>query len=81
MRHSRMSLEGRCLFLVVIFLGTIVYNLRIQLEHLMIVQDDVERDFGICSIKKSGSANGHNGIRSIQDTINTKVDPKFERSI
>ena len=42
----------------------------------MIVQDDIERDFGNCNIKKSGSANGHNGIRSIQDAINTKVNSK-----
>lgn len=39
----------------------------------MIVQDDIERDFGKWNVKKCGSANGHNGIRSIINAMGTTV--------
>ncbi|KAJ1950753.1 hypothetical protein IWQ62_006518 [Dispira parvispora] len=40
-------------------------------EHLMVVHDDMQRELGKISPKNGGSANGHNGIKSIIDCIQT----------
>jgi PTH1 family peptidyl-tRNA hydrolase len=50
-----------------------VCELDVQLKNLLVIQDDLERSFGKWSIKKSGSANGHNGIRSIINALSTMV--------
>ncbi|KAI9204735.1 peptidyl-tRNA hydrolase [Polychytrium aggregatum] len=43
-------------------------SLSVPLSDMIVVHDDLERKLGQLSTKLSGSANGHNGIRSIADT-------------
>ncbi|KAI8805642.1 peptidyl-tRNA hydrolase [Cladochytrium replicatum] len=40
-------------------------------SHLLVIHDDLEHKFGVTTIKKQGSAEGHNGLRSIIQSIRT----------
>lgn len=42
-------------------------------EDLLIVHDDVELPLGVIKDKLEGSAAGHNGVRSIQETLGTQA--------
>ncbi|KAJ1658049.1 hypothetical protein IWQ61_002636 [Dispira simplex] len=44
---------------------------HVPCEHLMVVHDDMQRELGKISPKNGGSANGHNGIKSVIDCIQT----------
>ena len=50
---------------------------KISLENLCIVTDDVHIDFGVIRIKIKGSAGGHNGLKDIQDKLNTQQYNRF----
>ena len=50
---------------------------KISLENLCIVTDDVHIDFGAIRIKIKGSAGGHNGLKDIQDKLNTQQYNRF----
>src|SRR5581483_12302146 len=41
-------------------------------SQLIIVHDDLELPFGEVRWKEGGSANGHNGVRSIQEKLSTQ---------
>lgn len=41
----------------------------IKPEEILVVHDELEKPFGKANIKFSGSARGHNGLRSIMDVI------------
>lgn len=45
---------------------------KILAENICIVTDDVHIDFGSIRIKTSGSAGGHNGLKDIQEKLNTQ---------
>jgi len=45
-------------------------------EQVMVVHDELDLPIGRMKIKKGGGNNGHNGLESIQDSINT---PNFYR--
>ena len=38
---------------------------KIDLEHLIIIVDDIDIDFGTIRVKQKGSAGSHNGLKSI----------------
>ena len=50
---------------------------KICLENLCIVTDEVQIDFGAIRIKIKGSAGGHNGLKDIQDKLNTQQYNRF----
>ena len=50
---------------------------NISLENLCIVTDDVHIDFGSIRIKIKGSAGGHNGLKDIQEKLNTQQYNRF----
>ena len=54
---------------------------KIPLENLCIVTDDVHIDFGAIRIKIKGSAGGHNGLKDIQDKLNTQQYNRFRFGI
>lgn len=41
------------------------------MKNLYVFHDDMQRDLGKVNIKASGSANGHNGIKSVIDNLKT----------
>jgi PTH1 family peptidyl-tRNA hydrolase len=50
---------------------------HISLENILIVTDDVNIDFGTIRLKAKGSAGGHNGLKDIQDKLNTQQYARF----
>lgn len=50
---------------------------NIQIENVLIITDDLNIDFGKLRIKSRGSAGGHNGLKDIQDKLNTGSYPRF----
>jgi len=50
---------------------------KIQLENVFVVTDDVHLDFGSVRIKTKGSAGGHNGLKDIQEKLNTQQYTRF----
>ncbi|KAI1318929.1 hypothetical protein EDD11_005363 [Mortierella claussenii] len=49
-----------------------VRDLKIPLKDILVVHDDLERDIGKISHKSSGSAGGHNGIKSLVKYLKTQ---------
>lgn len=49
---------------------------HIKLDHIIIIHDDMDLDFGRIKLKSGGSAGGHNGIKSIDRCLHT---PNYAR--
>lgn len=54
---------------------------NIPLENILVITDDLNLAFGTIRIKPKGSDGGHNGLKSIQETLNTPVYPRFRFGI
>ena len=54
---------------------------NIPLENLLVVTDDLNLPFGTIRVKPKGSDGGHNGLKSIQETLNTADYPRFRFGI
>jgi len=50
---------------------------NISVENILVVTDDVHIDFGTIRLKAKGSAGGHNGLKDIQEKLNTQQYPRF----
>jgi PTH1 family peptidyl-tRNA hydrolase len=50
---------------------------KISLENILVVTDDLHIDFGEIRIKAKGSAGGHNGLKDIQEKLNTQAYARF----
>lgn len=50
---------------------------KVSLENLLVVTDDVNIDFGTIRVKAKGSAGGHNGLKDIQEKLNTQQYARF----
>lgn len=50
-------------------------------ENLLVVTDDLNLPFGTIRIKAKGSDGGHNGLKSIQQILNTADYPRFRFGI
>lgn len=50
---------------------------KIPLENVLIITDDINLPFGSIRLKKKGSDGGHNGLKDIQDKLNTTVYNRF----
>ena len=56
-------------------------KLSIQLDNICIVTDDKNIDFGAVRIKTKGSAGGHNGLKDIQEKLQTQQYTRFRFGI
>lgn len=45
---------------------------QIEPDHIVIIHDDMDLDFGRIKVKAGGSAGGHNGIKSIDRSLGTQ---------
>ena len=54
---------------------------KISLENILVVTDDVHIDFGVIRLKAKGSAGGHNGLKDIQDKLQTQQYARFRFGI
>ncbi|ARV15656.1 aminoacyl-tRNA hydrolase [Polaribacter sp. SA4-12] len=50
---------------------------NISIENILVVTDDVHIDFGSIRLKAKGSAGGHNGLKDIQEKLNTQQYARF----
>jgi PTH1 family peptidyl-tRNA hydrolase len=46
---------------------------KIKVENVLVITDDIALPFGTLRIKPKGSDGGHNGLKSIQETLGTDV--------
>jgi PTH1 family peptidyl-tRNA hydrolase len=46
-------------------------NLKVKPDHLIVIHDELDIDFGTLRSKLGGGDNGHNGLRSIRGIIGT----------
>ena len=54
---------------------------NISLENILVVTDDVNIDFGVIRLKAKGSTGGHNGLKDIQDKLQTQQYARFRFGI
>ena len=54
---------------------------NIPLENLLVITDDLNLPFGTIRLKGKGSDGGHNGLKSIQQTLNTADYARFRFGI
>ncbi len=54
---------------------------KISLEHILIVTDDLNLDFGTIRLKTKGSDGGHNGLKDIKDQLLTSNYNRFRFGI
>lgn len=54
---------------------------KISLENVLIITDDINLAFGTIRIRTKGSHGGHNGLKDIQDKLNTSAYNRFRFGI
>src|SRR6185312_318650 len=54
---------------------------KVPLHHLMVVVDDLALPFGSLRLKSQGSDGGHNGLKNIQEIMNTNNYPRLRFGI
>lgn len=54
---------------------------KIAKENVLVITDDLNLPFGTIRIKPKGSDGGHNGLKSIQQVLNTTDYPRFRFGI
>lgn len=54
---------------------------NISLQHLLVITDDLNLNFGTLRLKAKGSDGGHNGLKSIQSLLQTTAYPRFRFGI
>jgi PTH1 family peptidyl-tRNA hydrolase len=54
---------------------------KIPIENLLIITDDLNLPFGSIRLKTKGSDGGHNGLKDIQDKLNTVNYNRFRFGI
>ncbi len=50
---------------------------KIPLENVLVICDDLNIPFGTFRLKIKGSAGGHNGLKNINEILNTQQYPRF----
>lgn len=50
---------------------------KVPLENVLVVTDDINLDFGTIRLKTKGSDGGHNGLKDIQNTLQTTNYNRF----
>ena len=56
-------------------------ELKIPVENIIVIVDDLAIDFAKIRIKTKGSAGGHNGLTSIEETLGSQVYPRLRCGI
>jgi len=44
----------------------------VEVDHLVVVHDELDVDFGVVRLKRGGGEGGHNGLRSISQSLGSK---------
>jgi PTH1 family peptidyl-tRNA hydrolase len=54
---------------------------KIEKENVLVITDDLNLSFGTIRIKPKGSDGGHNGLKSVQQILNSSEYPRFRFGI
>lgn len=54
---------------------------KIGISNLLVITDDLNLSFGTLRLKAKGSDGGHNGLKNIQDLLQTTTYPRFRFGI
>ena len=54
---------------------------KVSLENVLIITDDINLPFGSIRLKNKGSDGGHNGLKDLQDKLNTTKYNRFRFGI
>lgn len=54
---------------------------KIDIQNLMVITDDLNLPFGTIRMRSKGSDGGHNGLKSIQNTLQTSKYPRLRFGI
>jgi PTH1 family peptidyl-tRNA hydrolase len=72
--QTYMNLSGQAV-------GSLVKFYKIELEHLLVVYDDVDLPFGRLRMRPSGGSAGQKGMQSIIDQLGTQEIPRMRMGI
>lgn len=61
--------------------GAIVRFYKLSLDDLLVIYDDLDLAFGRIRIRPDGSAGGHNGVRSLIQSLGTQQFPRVRVGI
>jgi PTH1 family peptidyl-tRNA hydrolase len=56
-------------------------QLKLSLQNILVITDDVHLDFGYLRIRKQGTDGGHNGLRDIQQKLGSNQYPRLRIGI
>ena len=62
----------------------VLYHLsqeKLEPSQMLVITDDLNLPFGTIRLKSKGSDGGHNGLKDIQNTLQTTVYPRFRFGI
>ena len=62
----------------------VLYHLKqekLEPSQLLVITDDLNLPFGAIRLKSKGSDGGHNGLKDIQNTLQTTIYPRFRFGI
>jgi PTH1 family peptidyl-tRNA hydrolase len=54
---------------------------NISIDHLLVLTDDLNLNYGTLRLKSKGSDGGHNGLKHIQEVLNTTKYPRLRFGI
>ena len=54
---------------------------KIQPENVIVISDDASFDIGKLRVRKSGSAGGHNGLKSVIECLNSDKFPRIKLGV
>ncbi len=54
---------------------------KIPVENILIIQDDLDMEVGTLKLKTNSSSGGHNGIKNIEDELNTNAIKRLKIGI
>ncbi len=54
---------------------------KVKVENLLIIVDDLHLDYGAIRLRTKGKDAGHNGLKNIQDLLNTSQYPRLKMGI
>ncbi len=54
---------------------------KIDVSDILVIQDDLDMEVGSYKLKKDSSSGGHNGIKSIENSLNSDAFPRLKIGI
>ena len=61
--------------------GAMFLGAALDLENVLVVLDELALPYGKMKIKSAGSAGGHNGLKNIQEVLQTQQYPRLRFGI